>query len=57
MGGSAEPTAGVGWRALETAERKLIARAALMLVMVLGGDTPSHDHLVTAQIQLDPRRA
>jgi hypothetical protein len=57
MGGSTEPTAGVGWRASETAERKLIARAALMPVMVLAGDKPCHDHLVTAQIQLDPRRA
>jgi hypothetical protein len=57
MGGSTEPTAGVGWGASETAEQKLIARAALMPVMVLAGDKPSHDHVVTAQIQLDSRRA
>jgi len=26
-------------------------------VMVLAGDKPCHDHLVTAQIKLDPRSA
>jgi hypothetical protein len=34
----------------ETAEQKLIARAAVMPVMVFAGDKPCHDHLVTAQI-------